>query len=152
MMDDSSTPYPGPAFEALFTNPYAGVYYNGQFKTLVLRATESYIPIDEFKQTFEHIGQIAQQREVKSLVFDKQQLTTFDQPSMEWYFAIWKPAAKQYGIVNHFKLLPELEWFRQSVKAGQALIYQKFGTGFLAGVNISYVPTMQDALDACGKV
>lgn len=150
-MNNHTTPYLSPAFSVTFTNPYAEIYYDADSKTAVLRATETYIPINVFKQLFEHIEQKAKSAEVLNLIFDKRQLTTFDQPSMEWYFAIWKPAAKQFGLINHYKLLPDLDWFKKSVEAGKNMIYHKFGKEFLSGINICYVDSIEEALDRCGK-
>src|SRR4051812_45781969 len=81
--------------------PFSSLYFNEQLKMAICFADEEYIPIDNFKEMFLNISVMIEKVEIKHLVFDKQKLRTFHQPSMEWYFAVWKPAMKNKGLISH---------------------------------------------------
>lgn len=51
--------------------------------TLLVTATATYIPIEQFKSIFNEITQWVEQLNIQKLIFDKRQLTVFHQPSME---------------------------------------------------------------------
>ncbi|MBK6834747.1 MAG: hypothetical protein IPG89_10910 [Bacteroidetes bacterium] len=126
---------------------FASLYFNKQLKMAICIAEAEYIPIDNFKETFVHITGMIEHVEIKHLIFDKQKLRTFHQPSMEWYFAVWKPTIKNKGLVNHYKILPKLDWFEKAVEAGKYEIFQKFSKEILSGISISYVNSIQEAIE-----
>ena len=126
---------------------YSSLYFNEQLKMAICIADEEYIPIDNFKEMFLHISAMIENVEIKHLVFDKQKLRTFHQPSMEWYFAVWKPAIKNKGLVNHYKILPNLDWFEKAVEAGKYEIFQKFSKDILNGITITYVNSVEEAIE-----
>ena len=110
-------------------------------------AEVEYIPIDNFKAIFLRISELIEEYPIKHLLFDKRKLRTFHQPSMEWYFAIWKPDIKKKGLTNHYKILPQLEWFVQAVNAGKFEIFNKYPKDILAGIAIKYVDSIEGAID-----
>lgn len=128
--------------------PFSSLYFNEQLKMAICFAEEEYIPIDNFKEMFIHISAMIEKVEIKHLIFDKQKLRTFHQPSMEWYFAVWKPAMKHKGLTNHYKILPKLEWFEKAVEAGKHEIFQKFSKEIINGITISYVNSIEEAVEA----
>ncbi len=127
--------------------PFSSLYFNKELKMAICFADEEYIPIDNFKEMFLHISILIETYEIKHLVFDKQKLRTFHQPSMEWYFAVWKPAIKTKGLVNHYKILPKLDWFVKAVEAGKYEIFQKFSKEILNGITITYVNSVEQAIE-----
>lgn len=133
-------------FTIIFRNKFATLSYNPALTLLNCYAESEYIPIDEFKKIFLFVSDFIETSNVLHFVFDKSNLRTFHQPSMEWYFAIWKPSLKQKGLLNHYKILPKLEWFEKAVEAGKHEIYQKYGTDILHGINISYKNTVIDVI------
>jgi tetrahydromethanopterin S-methyltransferase subunit G len=66
---------------------------------------------------------------------------------MEWYFAVWKPTVKNKGLINHYKILPKLDWFEKAVEAGKYEIFQKFSKEILNGITITYVNSIEEAID-----
>lgn len=131
--------------------PFSSLYFNEALKMAVCIVDEEYIPIDNFKEIFMHISGMIEKVEIKYLVFDKRKLRTFHQPSMEWYFAIWKPAIKNKGLTTHYKILPELDWFEKAVEAGKYEIFQKFSKNILDGISVTYVSSIEDAIEAATK-
>lgn len=134
-------------FTLQYKNPYASLHFNEQLKMVICCAEEEYIPIDNFKEMFLHISTLIERFEITHLVFDKQKLRTFHQPSMEWYFAIWKPSIKTKGLVSHYKILPQLDWFEKAVDAGKFEIFQKFSKEILNGISIKYVNSIEAAIE-----
>jgi hypothetical protein len=128
-------------------NLYASLYFNEALKLAICKANEEYIPIDYFKEMFLSVGSLIDKTPIHHFIFDKSMLRTFHQPSMEWYFAIWKPEMKIKGLTNHYKILPPLDWFVKSVEAGRQEILQKYGKGIIEGVNITYVDSIETAIE-----
>jgi hypothetical protein len=114
--------------------------------TLLVTATSTYIPIDQFKSIFNEITLWVEQYKVKKLIFDKRQLTVFHQPSMEWYFVDWKEKMYDAGLTRHVKILPEDEVFRQSVKIGRNKINEAFPNGKFHKMEILYAESLEEAI------
>ncbi|MBC7696305.1 MAG: hypothetical protein H7141_12755, partial [Burkholderiales bacterium] len=106
-----------------------------------------YIPIDNFRAIFLAISEYIEEHSIKHLLFDKRNLRTFHQPSMEWYFAIWKPIIKVKGLVNHYKILPPLDWFVQAVNAGKHEIFKKYNNNILDGIRVNYVESVEKSIE-----
>lgn len=142
--------YRGYKFDLISNTLCSSLYYNKNLEMALCVAEVEYIPIDTFKTIFLSISDLIEHYPIKHLLFDKRKLRTFHQPSMEWYFAIWKPEIKKKGLTNHYKILPELEWFVQSVNAGKFEIYNKYPKDILTGITISYVDSIESAIDQLG--
>lgn len=139
--------YKGYVFNLEYKGLFSSLYYNKELKMSICFAEEEYIPIDSFKEMFLHISEMINNVEIKHLIFDKQKLRTFHQPSMEWYFAVWKPTMKIKGLTNHYKILPKLDWFEKAVEAGKYEIFQKFSKEILTGITVSYVNSIDEAIE-----
>ena len=116
-------------------------------KTLMVEATGTYIPIEEFKQIFSYIGEVTQKEKIEKLIFDKRNLTVFHQPSMEWYFVHWKEDMAKHGLNTHRKLLPDDQVFVQSVNIGREQIANKYPQGKFNQMDIQYMNTIDDAIE-----
>jgi hypothetical protein len=112
----------------------------------VVRATSTYIPIDQFKDIFNFITELTREEHITKLIFDKRNLTVFHQPSMEWYFTEWKEIASDLGLVVHRKILPNDEIFRQSVKIGREKINNTFPNGKYKLLDIAYADSLEEAI------
>ncbi len=113
----------------------------------VVQATNSYIPIEEFKEIFRSVGEIVQEKKITKLIFDKRSLTVFHQPSMEWYFTEWKEDMFHKGLRVHRKILPDNKVFKQSVKIGREKIKEENPKLKFNEMDIQYKDTLQDAID-----
>lgn len=114
--------------------------------TLLVTATATYIPIDQFKSIFFEIGKLVKELHIEKLIFDKRQLTVFHQPSMEWYFTEWKEQMFELGLKRHVKLLPNDEVFRQSVKIGRNKINEMYPNGKFHQMEILYAESLDQAI------
>ncbi|MFT4736869.1 MAG: hypothetical protein ACI8QD_002685 [Cyclobacteriaceae bacterium] len=112
-------------------------------------AIQEYVSIEAFKTTFQTILSIASKANFHTLIFDKRALTTFHQPTMEWYYVDWKVSAAELGIVNHFKILPPMEWFQKAVAIAKegldAQLKEKTGDR----VVIRYTGTLKEGISKC---
>lgn len=138
-------------FRIVYNDKYATLSYNEELALAICTADSEYIPINDFKKVFLTISELAETLKVNRFIFDKRKLRTFHQPSMEWYFAIWKPSLKSKGLVNHYKILPDLEWFAKAVEAGKQEIFQKYGKDILNGININYISSIEELIDQLDK-
>lgn len=125
---------------------YADVYLVKDQPILVIEATSTYIPIDEFKKVFAKAAEAVREHEVKRVIFDKRALEVFHQPSMEWYFTTWKEELLDYGMKTHRKLLPDDFAFRQSVKIGRMRISEKYTDLRTAEMDIQYAESLEEAI------
>jgi len=114
---------------------------------MVVEATSTYIPIEDFKAIFNYIGESAQKQNVTKLIFDKRQLIVFHQPSMEWYFVDWKEQMYDLGLRTHRKILPNNEIFKYSVKIGREKIAASFPNGKFHLMDIQYADSVDQAIE-----
>jgi len=112
----------------------------------IVKATTTYIPLDQFKEIFAYIGQLTAAEKITKLVFDKSALSVFHQPSMEWYFVEWKEKMFDLGLKTHRKILPVDEVFRQSVKIGREKINKSHPNGRYKLMDIQYAESLEDAI------
>jgi len=134
-------------FIVIFKDKYTTLTYYEKLTLAICQVDAEYIPINDFKKTFEFISKFIETSKIFYFVFDKSNLRTFHQPSMEWYFAIWKPSLRAKGLVNHYKILPNLEWFAKAVEAGKHEILQKYGKDILSGINITYISSINEVIE-----
>lgn len=113
----------------------------------IVEATSTYIPIEQFKEVFNFIGDLIKQEKINKLIFDKRKLAVFHQPSMEWYFVEWKEKMFNEGLTVHRKILPKDEIFRQSVKIGREKINKMFPKGKFHQLDIGYAETLEEAIN-----
>jgi hypothetical protein len=133
-------------FTEIHKHKYATISYNEEFAILICKADSEYIPINDFKKIFSFLYEFTETSNVHCFVFDKTNLRTFHQPSMEWYYTIWKSRVKVNGLVNHYKILPKLEWFSKAVAAGKHEIFHKYGEGILEGINVFYINSIEELI------
>lgn len=114
--------------------------------TIIVEATASYIPLENFKEIFAAIGAIIEEKKISKMIFDKRKLTVFHQPSMEWYFVIWKEKMFDLGLTTHRKILPQDDVFCQSVRIGREKIKNNFPNGKYTLMDIQYSESLDDAI------
>lgn len=112
----------------------------------IVQANSSYIPIEQFKEIFNYLKTLIADKKITKLVFDKRKLSVFHQPSMEWYFVIWKEEMFDLGLKSHRKILPADEVFRQSVKIGRDKINKTYPNGKFHQMDITYAETLEEAI------
>lgn len=134
-------------FTDYYQNNFGKCAYNKEKQIGICEALEPYIPIDQFMKLFEHNGEMIKKYNLKAFVFDKRALRAFHQPSMEWYFIEWKQDMLKLGLKDHYKILPNEDWFKKCVEAGKAEILEAYPQHQLDELNITYVDSIQEAID-----
>tara|TARA_B100000508_G_scaffold60116_1_gene46742 strand:+ start:23832 stop:24293 length:462 start_codon:yes stop_codon:yes gene_type:complete len=109
-------------------------------------ADTEYIPIEHFKKSFMAIGELIKKNNWKALIFDKRNLNTFHQPSMEWYYTEWKADMINHGLSSHYKILPSMPWFAKSVEAGKRDIKRNHPSFDFDEFSVKYVDSVEEAI------
>ncbi|MFT5641360.1 MAG: hypothetical protein ACI9A7_001464 [Cyclobacteriaceae bacterium] len=136
-------------FDQIFTNEFGSGYVNEKEATIALIAEADYIPIKNFKQLFEMLGDEIEANPVyQKFIFDKTALRTFHQPSMKWYFMDWKTEMIHYGLNKHIKILPDLAYFKKAVEAARKPLLKKFPEEILSKLSIEYADDIESAMKA----
>lgn len=133
-------------FKKSYSGKYGAVYYSEPEQVLICVLKYNYVPIAEFRKLFERMTSLAKKKRFSKFIFDKRALTSFDQPSMEWYFTVWKVEMYKYGVTMHRKILPPQNWFAQAVIAGRADILKKHPESVAFKLDIQYCTDIVDAL------
>lgn len=110
------------------------------------KAKQSYIPIESFKTAFGKAYGYSKERNWKKFIFDKSNLNVFHQPSMEWYYTNWKKDLVDIGLTKHYKILPNEDWFKSSVKAGIAEIKLKYPEFDFNQFTVDYINKIEEAI------
>lgn len=126
--------------------PHAKIFQVEEQSILIVEATAAYIPFESFKEIFREIGKTVKARGIEKLIFDKRKLTTFHQPSMEWYFTEWKDEMYGFGLKKHRKILPDDALFHHSVKIGRDKINQAYPHATFHKLDIRYVNSIEEGI------
>lgn len=133
-------------FEEQFQSRFAHVYANNTSGTIICVLQGDYVPIEFFKETFQKISEIVKSGTFNKFIFDKRSLRTFHQPSMEWYFIHWKKDMLTYGLKEHRKILPEIEWFKKAVMIAKDQLMQQYPSNIIEQLNIKYCDSIDEAI------
>ena len=114
--------------------------------TIIVQATGSYIPMSDFQEIFNYVSHLSSEKQITKVIFDKRTLSVFHQPSMEWYFVVWKEKMFHFGLRTHRKILPQDDIFRQSVTLGRQKINKDYPSKKFHQMDIQYCATLEEAL------
>lgn len=113
---------------------------------LICTSKAEYIPMGDFQKQFNSIGDFVKHHTVRRFIFDKRSLKVFHQPSMEWYHTIWKKEMASYGLTSYRKILPNLQYFRMSVKIGKERILKENPDFKFEDYDIQYCDSIEEAM------
>lgn len=133
-------------FEPYYQNESTRLYFSRMLGIGLCDVIAPYIPMAQFMDVFNCATEMIGKHGIRHFVFDKRSLRTFHQPSMEWYFVEWKPVVRDMGMAVHFKILPDEPWFHRCVEAGRNDILKNYPEPLLAGISISYVQSVEQAI------
>ncbi len=133
-------------FEQKFQSRFATVYTNDTKGMIICTLNRDYVPIEFFKETFNQISEIIAAGSYNKFIFDKRSLRTFHQPSMEWYFIHWKKDMLDYGLSEHRKLLPDIDWFKKAVMIAKDQLMEQYPSNIIKKLNIRYCDNIEEAI------
>lgn len=133
-------------FDEKLNGRFARVYANNDTGVIVCILQEDYVPIEFFKETFNRISEVIKAGSYQKFVFDKRSLRTFHQPSMEWYFIYWKKEMLSFGLKEHRKILPEIDWFKKAVMIAKDQLMEQYPTNIIEKLNIKYCDSLEEAI------
>lgn len=132
----------------LSDNLFSKVEISTSKRYALVKAKASYIPIEEFKKCFEALGDyIIENQNIEKLIFDKRNLSVFDQDSMVWYFVKWKAEMVGCGLTVHRKLLPDDDVFTESVKLGREKLAREYPDAAFHDLDIKYAKSLIEAIE-----
>lgn len=149
-MKDSSTTQLSelPQYTIHFDSRFAKVSYSETDNTIICELKSEYVPIEHFRDTFYRISELVKKGINGKFIFDKRALRAFHQPSMEWYFIVWKKDMFQHGLSKHRKILPQETWFRKSVEIARNEILRNHSSDpVLSKLDIRYCESIEEALE-----
>ncbi|MCS5489774.1 hypothetical protein [Algoriphagus limi] len=133
-------------FELAFEQKYLRVLKSPELKIILCELLSDYIPIEDFKEAFQQIGEIVKEGDYEKFIFDKRSLRAFHQPTMEWYFIYWKKDMLQYGVKTHRKILPDEKWFEKMVQIAKDQILQNYPDNIIDQLDIKYCNSIEEAI------
>jgi len=133
-------------FDLSFEERYSKVFANYDEGIVICELLTDYVPIEDFKKTFEKISEIIKMGNFEKFIFDKRALRAFHQPSMEWYFLVWKKEMLQYGVSKHRKILPEEKWFEKMVMIAKEQIMKNNPDNIIKKLDIKYCDSIEEAI------
>ena len=133
-------------FDLSFEERYAKVFANDEEGIVICELLTDYVPIEDFKKTFEKISEIIKGGNFEKFVFDKRSLRAFHQPSMEWYFLVWKREMLQHGVSKHRKILPAEKWFEKMVVIAKEQIMKNNPDNIIQKLDIKYCDSIDEAI------
>lgn len=135
-------------FKEYYTSRFSQVSYNKELKTIVCKLISEYVPIEHFKDTFIKITELVDAGNNHKFIFDKRSLKAFHQPSMEWYFVVWKENMYKKGLSIHRKILPPEPWFKKSVEIAKEQIYREHKQIIAPQLDIKYCNSIEEAIES----
>ncbi|MDF9797297.1 hypothetical protein OKW21_002560 [Catalinimonas alkaloidigena] len=142
--DNQHTKY---QFEDYATSRFAQVSFLKDKKIVLCTLKSDYVPIKHFKDTFSKISELVDQGFNQKFIFDKRSLKAFHQPSMEWYFVVWKKVMFEKGLKIHRKILPPEPWFKKSVEIAKLQINREHEDLIVDLLDIKYCNTIEEAVE-----
>ena len=133
-------------FVNAFENRFVRVYYLEEPKIVIGETLAEYVPIEHFQATFHQIGELVRAGYNAKFIFDKRALRAFHQPSMEWYYAVWKRDMLAHGLRVHRKILPNEPWFQKSVMIAREQIHRQYPDSVIDQLDIQYCDTLESAI------
>ncbi|HSI77796.1 MAG TPA: hypothetical protein VK957_17990 [Lunatimonas sp.] len=133
-------------FDLSFEERYAKVFVNVEEGIVICELLTDYVPIEDFKQTFDKISEIIKSGNFEKFIFDKKALRAFHQPSMEWYFLVWKKEMLGYGVSKHRKILPQEKWFEKMVMIAKEQIMKNNPDNIVGKLDIKYCKSIEEAI------
>jgi hypothetical protein len=133
-------------FDLSFEERYSKVFANYEEGIVICELLTDYVPIEDFKLTFEKISEIIKGGNFEKFIFDKRALRAFHQPSMEWYFLVWKEEMLRYGVIKHRKILPEEKWFEKMVMIAKEQLMKNNPDNVIEKLDIKYCNSIEEAI------
>lgn len=146
-MDNTTIKKTRSDFQDYYNSRFSRIYYSEELKTIVCELKSEYVPIEHFKDTFYKISELVDNGINYKFIFDKRSLRAFHQPSMEWYFVVWKQDMYEKGLKIHRKILPPEPWFRKSVAIAREQINREHHDLIINKLDIQYCETIEEAIE-----
>lgn len=135
-------------FELKYEDKVGKIYVSQRTQIFICQIIQPYIPIEDFKNLLLQKGLLLKQYPCEKFIFDKRAISVFHQPSMEWYYVVWKPKIyEKFGLRTHRKLFTKDLWFRKAIEAGRNEIKNKYPDSLCHQMDIQNTETIREAIE-----
>jgi hypothetical protein len=136
-------------YELVINKEYGKVFLLPDNQTMICELTKEYVSIEDFRTIFSEMVPFIEKHKIKKIVFDKQNMRVFHQPSMEWYYIFWKEEIYKKGVSVHRKILPQDQIaFNLAVEAGKSKIMSEHKESIIPLLDIQYKTSIQEAIES----
>jgi|GEM_PF-7004584 len=140
--------YAAPLPEEYFRSRYATVSFIPASETAIVSIHGAFIPMTEYQQTLEKIGELVKQEKVHKLIVDARQLVAYHQPSVEWSFLNWKREMSTYGLNSYRYVVPNSGEYRKNLENGiQKIRRDHPDTDLLDRMDLAYCRSLEEAVE-----
>lgn len=134
-------------FQELYADSIGKIYYSSQTQIFICEIIKPYMPIEEFKNLLLQKARLLKNYPCQKFIFDKRDIRGFHQPSMEWYYVVWKPKMyEKFGLSVHRKLFTSEVWFRKCVEVGRNVIKEKYPDSLSHQMDIQVKESIREAI------
>ncbi|NJO02305.1 MAG: hypothetical protein HC880_12000 [Bacteroidia bacterium] len=134
-------------FQLLYEDGIGKIYYSTQISVFICEIVKEYIPIERFKNLLMVKAQMLKQHPCKKFIFDNREIRSFHQPSMEWYYIVWKPKMyEKFGLSVYRKLFTTELWFRKCIEVGLIKIKQSHPDNISHQLDIQVKESIREAI------
>ena len=137
-----------PPLQEYFRGNYATVSFMPANETAIVSIHGAYIPMTDYQQTLEKLGELVKQEKVQKLIVDARQLVAYHQPSVEWSFLNWKQEMRTHGLNSYRYVLPNTGEYRRNLEHGiQKIRREHPNTDVLDRMDMAYCRSLEEAVE-----
>ncbi len=137
-----------PPLEEYYRSRYATVSFMPANETAIVSIHGAFIPMTDYQQTLEKLGELVRQEKVHKLIVDAQQLVAYHQPSVEWSFLNWKREMRNHGLTSYRYVLPNGGEYRKNLENGIRKIRRDHpNMEVLDRMDLTYCHSLEEAVE-----
>jgi len=130
-----------------YRGKYATVSFMPASETAVVRIHGAFIPLTDYQDTLEKLGELVEQEKVHKMIVDAQQLVAYHQPSVEWSFLNWKQEMQSHGLKSYRYVLSDSGEYRKMLENGLSKIRREHPETQLDRMDVAYCRSMEEAVE-----
>lgn len=137
-----------PPLEEFYRGRYATVSFMPANETAIVSIHGAFIPMTDYQQTLEKLGELVRQEKVQKLIVDARQLLAYHQPSVEWSFLNWKRQMHEHGLNRYRYILSSTGEYRKNLENGLQKIRREHPEPtVLDQMDLAYCQSLEEAVE-----
>ncbi len=137
-----------PPLEEFYRSRFATVSFMPATETAIVSIHGAFIPMTDYQQTLEKLGELVKQEKVQKLIVDARQLLAYHQPSLEWSFLNWKREMQRHGLMRYRYVLANTGDYRRNMENGILKMRREHPeTELLDRMDLAYCRSVEEAVE-----